>query len=101
MGAFFMFFCDNHLDVINTLSIDLRKRIEQLEQQRAIIKTQEDLDNVRATLTSIINDICAAKNAKNAKLLKFIGGLTMIERSMTWEDGKPRYTDINDNSVLI
>lgn len=102
-----MFFCDNNLHVINTLPKDLQKRIERLEHLRASIKSKEDFEHVRTLLTEIIREICATKRTHERKLLAFIGGLTMIEKNMVWEDGDDtnpgcdKYTDINDNGVLI
>lgn len=100
---FFMFFCDNNLQVINTLNKKIQKQIEHLEQLRAVIKSQEDLENVRRMLSDIIHDLCATKQSQNTKLLKFIGGLTMIEKCMTWDNDSNRavYTDINDVGDLV
>lgn len=107
MGMFFMFFCDNNLNVINTLPKDLQKRIERLEHLRASIKSKEDFERFRNLLHKIIIEICATKRTHDKELLAFVGGLTMIEKNMFWEDTKDadtphsRYTDINDNGVLI
>lgn len=102
-----MFFCDNNLSVINTLPKPLQKQIEHLEQVRPTIKSKEDLEHFRTLLKEIIREICATKRTHERKLLAFIGGLTMIEQNMVWEDGDDtnpgcdKYTDINDNGVLI
>lgn len=99
----FMFFCDNNLNVINTMSKDLQKQIEHLEQVRPTIKSKEDVERFRDALHKIIIEICATKRARDTALLAFVGGLTMIEKNMLWEDAdtpRARYTDINDNGVL-
>lgn len=66
-----------------------------------VVKTEEDFLSLQEELSAIINEICKTKRSDNNALLEFIGGLTMIERCMKWENGKAMYTDINDNGVLI
>ena len=86
---FFLFFCDNNLSTISTFPKDIQYRIEHLEHEVNMIKSAEDVENARAALTRIINDICALK-ITNENVLYFIGGMTMIERMMAWDENSQK-----------
>lgn len=100
---FFMFFCDNNLETINTLDKPLQNKITELEQRIRLIESYELFTTTRVLLSEIIRDLCATQRSKDKRLLRFIGGLTMIEKNMVWNDelNRAQYTDINDAGVLI
>lgn len=97
---FFMFYCDNNLDIINTLSMSIRNRIEAMEQLQAVMKTEEEFQQFKAELSSIISEIAKTQRSNDKKLLAFLGGLTMIRENMQWYEGRALFTDINDNGLL-
>lgn len=66
---FFMLFCDNNLDTINTLDKPLQQLIEEYEQIRPKVSTPEDLEKLRNELSSIIAELCKTKRAKDKKYL--------------------------------
>jgi hypothetical protein len=96
----FMFYCDNNLDIINTLDMSIRNRIEAMEQLQAALQTEEDFETMKTELTSIIEGIAKTQRTKDKKLLAFLGGLTMIKENMQWSEGRALFTDINDNGLL-
>lgn len=98
---FFMFFCDNHLKIINTLDKPLQQRIEDYEQARAKVKSEKDFNLLREELSAIIKQITATLRSNEKRLLQFIGGLVMIRDNMFWKDGEAHNTDINDNGQLV
>jgi hypothetical protein len=94
-----MTFCDNNLNVIQTLKKSTQQEVEKLEHQMNTIKSHEDLLRVKERLSSVITTICETHRT-DATLLYFVGGLTMIERNMRWNNGKVRYSDIDDSNRL-
>lgn len=97
-----MFFCDNHLHVINKLPKVISNDIEQLEQDIHYVKNASELEPVREKLKGIVKSICALRKS-DGDTLKFIGGLTLIAENMKFDDSMKynvKYGDIDDNNLL-
>ena len=95
-----MFYCDNNLDVINTLNRSIINKIHAMEQLQATLQTEEEFEKMKTDLSSIIEDISKTQRTKDHKLLAFLGGLTMIRENMQWFEGRALFTDINDSGLL-
>lgn len=97
---FFMTFCDNNINVIETMNDQTQNRIEILEHNINIIRSELDVFNVKNELSSLISLMCQTKRT-DTQFLTFIGGLTVIKDNMRWHNGMKQFADINDDNVLV
>lgn len=97
--AFFVFFCDNNLEIINRFPEAIKNNIEQYEHEINTTSSKIEFDSTKKLLKQIIKDISYLKYT-DTQSLYFLGGLTLIYNNMYFKDNKTYMIDINDDHKL-